>query len=350
MSCCALTKVAGGSRQWGWGLLLGLLPACFAGSLAGQEIRFPTENRALLHGGGGERFFVGTVGKPWTSGTFGCVRSDGWQVHEGIDIRALQRDRRGEATDPVMACADGTVAYVNRRAGLSNYGLYLILQHRFEGLEVYSLYGHLREIRADLKPGQTVRGGETLGILGRTANTSQGISKERAHLHFELNLFVNERFNTWFKSHFPKQRNDHGIWNGQNLLAFDAAEVLLRSHRANGKFSLADFIRGQRPLCRVLVRKTRFPWLERYPAFVRPNPVAAAEGVAGYEMALNFNGIPFELCPRAASEIKSKATFQLLWVDPAEYQKNPGRRLVTKQGTHWQLTAQGERLLDLITY
>jgi murein DD-endopeptidase MepM/ murein hydrolase activator NlpD len=341
----------GGDREWRWHWLLALLLwPCVAGSLAGEEIRFPTENRALLNGGGGDRFFVGTVGKPWTSGTFGCVRSDGWQVHEGIDIRALQRDRRGEATDPVMACADGTVAYVNRRAGLSNYGLYLIIQHRLDGLEVYSLYAHLREIRADLKPGQTVRGGETIGVLGRTANTREGISKERAHVHFELNLFVNERFNTWYKSRFPKQRNDHGIWNGQNLLAFDPAEVLLRSHQTNGKFSLLEFIRSQRPLCRVLVRKTQFPWLQRYPALIRPNPLAAAEGIAGYELALNFNGIPFELTPRAASEIKSKAAVQLLWVDPAEYQKNPGRRLVTKKGAQWQLTPQGERLLDLITY
>ena len=85
-----------------------------------QTFHLPTANQALFEKGGGERFFVGTVGKPWMSGTFGCVRSEGWQMHEGIDIRCLQRDKRGEPTDPVLATADGTVAYISTRPSLSN--------------------------------------------------------------------------------------------------------------------------------------------------------------------------------------------------------------------------------------
>src|ERR1700704_3284425 len=96
-----------------WSLMLGIFP------LSAQPFLLPTSNHALFEKGGEEKFFVGTVGKPWTSGTFGCVRSEGWQVHEGLDIRCLQRDRRGEPVDPVMATADGTVAYVNTRPSLS---------------------------------------------------------------------------------------------------------------------------------------------------------------------------------------------------------------------------------------
>src|SRR4051812_31730643 len=48
--------------------------------------QLPTANHAILEPGKEEQFFVGTVGKPWTSGTFGCVRTDGWQMHEGLDI------------------------------------------------------------------------------------------------------------------------------------------------------------------------------------------------------------------------------------------------------------------------
>src|SRR2546422_4400985 len=92
---------------------------CVARALA-QPFQLPTANRTLFEKGGEEKFFVGTVGKPWTSGTFGCVRSDGWQMHEGLDIRCLARDKHGEPTDPVMATADGTVAYVNRKPSLSN--------------------------------------------------------------------------------------------------------------------------------------------------------------------------------------------------------------------------------------
>src|SRR5262249_28140590 len=86
----------------------------------GQPFQLPTANRALLEKGGEERFFVGTVGKPWTTGTFGCVRSGGYQMHEGLDIRCLQRDKHGEPIDPVLATADGTVVYINDRPALSN--------------------------------------------------------------------------------------------------------------------------------------------------------------------------------------------------------------------------------------
>ncbi|MCX6925169.1 MAG: hypothetical protein NT154_18445, partial [Verrucomicrobia bacterium] len=103
-------------------------------------------------------------------------------------------------------------------------------------------------------------------------------------------------------------------------------------------------------LCRVLVRKTYFPWLKRYAVLIRPNPRAEKEGVAGYEIALNFNGVPFEIIPRAATEIKGKAKFQLLSVNEAEYHRNPGRRLVVKRGNRWELSSHGMNLLGMLTY
>src|SRR5438105_6052085 len=118
-------------------LLFLLACCCPAGA---QVLQLPTANRAIFEKGGEERFFVGTVGKPWTTGMFGCVRNEGWQMHEGLDIRCLQRDKHGEPTDAVMATADGTVAYINTRPSLSNYGNYIVLRHQIEGMEVYSLY------------------------------------------------------------------------------------------------------------------------------------------------------------------------------------------------------------------
>jgi murein DD-endopeptidase MepM/ murein hydrolase activator NlpD len=326
-------------------LLLGsnLLPA--------QPFQLPTANRALFDAdGGAERFFVPTVGKPWTSGCFGCVRTEGWQLHEGLDIRCLQRDKRNEPTDPVMAAADGTVAYASRKPSLSNYGNYLILRHLVDGLEVYSTYAHLRELRADLQPGVTVKSGETIGIMGRTANTRQSISKERAHLHFEFNLFLNEKFPAWYKKKYPGQRNDHGQWNGQNLLGIDPRAVFLEQQERGAKFNLVRVIQNQPTLCRVFVRETNFPWLTRYAPLIRANPTAAKEGVMGYEIALNFTGIPIELIPRAASETKVKASVQLLSVNEAEQQKNPCRKLVVKQNGLWKLAPNGVSLIELLTY
>ena len=311
----------------------------------------PTAHRALYEPGGEERYFTGTVGKPWMSGTFGCVRSDGHQMHEGLDIRCLQRDRRNEPLDPVLATADGTVAYINKRSGLSNYGNYLILRHIVEGVEVYSLYAHLKEVRAELKPGATVKAGETVAVMGRTTNTREGISRERAHVHFELDLVLNERFPDWYRQTFPGQRNDHGGWNGQNLAGLDPRVILLDAQRLGGKFSLLDHLRHQTELCRVFVRATSFSWLQRYPALVRTNPVAAKEGIAGYEIALNFNGVPYELIPRAASEMKSKSKVVLLSVNAAEQQQHPCRKLVARDPRgQWQLANAGQHLISLLTF
>ena len=322
--------------------------SCLA--VCAEAFKLPTANEAIFQRGAEEKFFVGTVGKPWTSGTFGCVRTEGWQMHEGLDIRCLQRDRRGEPTDPVMATSDGSVAYINRRTGLSNFGNYLILKHSVDGVEVYSLYAHLSEVRADLKPGATVKQGEQVATMGRTSNTAQAISKDRAHVHFELNFLLNDRFAAWYRKHRVGQRNDHGDWNGQNLIAIDPQQVLL-TERARGKaFNFAAFVKQQTELCRVMVRDTDFPWLKRYSTFVNSTALPAGEQAAGYEIALNFAGLPYELIPRAASQIKGKAAVQLISVNEAEYSRNPCRKLVRKQGSRWELTNAGQDLISLLTF
>ena len=324
----------------------------FGASLLAQlPFQFPTANHALYEIGNELKFFAPTApDKPWTTGSFGCVRTDGRQIHEGINIRCLQRDRRGEPTDPVMATADGTVVYFSTRPALSNYGKYIVIRHITEGIEIYSLYAHLSEIQPGLKIGQPVRAGETIGTMGRTSNTGETITKDRAHVHFELNVFVNEGFSNWYKRAFPGQRNDHGIWNGQNLNGLDPREILIAEHNPATRFSLLNFLRSQTELCRVLVRSTSFPYLKRYPMLVLPNPTAQKEGVAGYEIALNYNGVAFALMPRAVSEIKGQARFQLLSVNEAEEKAHPCRHLVVKHGSHWQLTDAGIRELEMLTY
>jgi len=334
-----------------WSTVITLVALLAPTPLRAEPFHLPTANHALFDpDGGGERFFVGTVGKPWLSGTFGCVRSGGWQLHEGLDIRCLQRDKRGEPADPVLATADGTVAYINRKSSLSNYGNYIVLRHEIDGIEIYSTYAHLREARADLKPGSPVKTGEQIAVMGRTANTREGISKDRAHVHFELSLLVNEGFPAWYKKNYPGQRNDHGQWNGQNLLGLDPRAVLLEQKRLGAKFNLAQFIQRQTVLCRVLVRHRNFPWLKRYAALVRANPDVTGDGIAGYEIALNFNAMPVELIPRSAAQIKGKSKFQLLSVNENEQQKNPCRRLVTKRGSQWELGPRGLSFLELLTY
>jgi peptidoglycan LD-endopeptidase LytH len=318
---------------------------------AQSPFQFPTANHALYEVGGDAKFLAPTApDKPWTTGSFGCVRTDGWQMHEGLDIIHLQVDRHGEPTDPVMATADGTVMYFSTKAGLSNYGKYIVIRHVVEGVEIYSLYAHLSDMAPGLKVGKNVRAGEIIGTMGRTSNTSERIGKERAHVHFELNVLVNDNFPAWFRKNMPGERNDHGIWNGQNLDGLDPREILLAEHNPTKPFSLLNFLRSQTELCRVVVRATNFSYLKRYAPLVLKNPRAEKEGVAGYEIALNYNAVPFALMPRAASEIKGTGKIQLLSVNEAEQRAHPCRRLVVQHGSKWQLTEKGLREIEMLVY
>ena len=271
-------------------------------------------------------------------------------MHEGLDIRCLQRDKHDEPTDPVMATADGTVVYINSKPSLSNYGNYVVVHHRIEGIDIFSLYAHLSAMREGLKPGPPLKAGEVFATMGHTSNTGEPITKDRAHVHFELNLLANDHFSAWYKKNFPGERNDHGDWNGQNLLGLDPRLILLGEHDISGaKFSLLNFIQQPTEFCRVLVRKTDFSWLKRYPMLIHANPVARKEGVAGYEMALNYNGIPFELIPRAASEIKGKSKYQLALRQRSRGKKKPLPPIVVQHGARWELAPHGTSQLDLLT-
>lgn len=331
-------------------VVLAATPSPAAAPAPAQVFGFPTANRALLDPAKQDAFFVGTAGKTWVSGTYGCVRSEGWQLHEGLDIRCLERDRRGEPTDKVLCSADGTVAYISRNAALSNYGKYVVVRHAVEGLEVFTLYAHLAEVRGDLVPGSPLRAGEQLGLMGRTSNTHQRITKDRAHVHFEVDLLVNDRYAQWHKTSQAGERNDHGNWNGHNLLGADPAMVLREQARLGPSFSLLRVIQNQNELCRVFVRARGFPWIRRYARLVVPNPKIEKEGLAGYEISLNFSGLPYKLIPRTPAEAPPGGTFVLLSVNEAEQKANPCRRIVTHKGSQWELGPRGRELLELLVY
>jgi hypothetical protein len=326
-----------------------LLTPCPGSMAQSATFRFPTPNRALLEPGGGPRFLAPTPGKSWTAGGFGCVRSEGSQMHEGIDILATQRDRRGEPSDVVTASAEGEVAYVSRRPALSNYGNYVVLRHRLDGLEVFTLYAHLATIAANVKSGVRIGAGERVGVMGRSTNTRSPIAKDRAHLHFEVDLLLNERFPVWLKKREPDVRDDHGPWNGRNLAGLDPADILRRQAASGNRFSLLEYLRNRPALCRVLVPDASFPWLRRYAPLVRRNAIAEREGVVAHEMALDYNGVPFEAIPRSRSEIKGPLAVRLLSVDEQVQRDHPCRKLVFKRGQSWTLTAKGRELIDLLT-
>jgi hypothetical protein len=89
------------------------------------------------------------------------------RLHEGVDISA-------DAGVPVVAAAEGVVIEAGQKGG---YGRYVALRHA-EGL--VTVYAHLGEIGAGMKPGVAVDTGQPIGKIGST-----GVSTG-PHLHFEI--------------------------------------------------------------------------------------------------------------------------------------------------------------------
>lgn len=113
-------------------------------------------------------FPVSAGDNPKVSSFWGANRDAGARSHEGIDIFAKFRT-------PVLAAADGTVMRVNE----NNLGGKVVFM-RPEGKDYSLYYAHLDSQM--VKPGQPVRTGDILGLMGNTGNART----TPPHLHFGI--------------------------------------------------------------------------------------------------------------------------------------------------------------------
>ena len=279
-------------------LLAFLLTAC-AGARAADRVEFtwPTPNPAWAEGRPiGDYLQQAGSGDP-ESGSYGGVRSGGAQFHEGIDIKCVARDRRGEPTDNVFAAMDGVVRHVNSVAGDSNYGRYIVLEHPNQSPAVYTLYAHLARIAPGVRNGMPVTRGQVIAVMGHSS--SGNIPRDRAHLHFEIGVMVTRDFQFWYVSRKFGSANDHGLWNGMNLMGFDPLDFLnkWRAHKVN---TFQDYFAQMEPAVRLRFGTTRVPdYVLRYPALLtKPLPVA----VSGWDVSFDWTGIPIKWTPLTGTE------------------------------------------------
>lgn len=320
--------------------------------LAATEARphfaFPTANVELLTTGGETNFFARTnLERPWQSGAFGCVRNNRTRLHEGIDILSQVRDTKNEPIDQVTASRKGEIVYVNKNIAASNYGKYVVLIHDADSLPVYTLYGHLRNIEEDLAVGYTVEAGEAIGVLGRTANTRDEIAQWRAHLHFEIGVQVNSKFDLWFSTWYKDSNNHHGNWSGLNLLGLDAAQILKLSK--SGQFSFKEYLMSLPALCRVTVFQKNLDWIDRYPELI-VNSNKGGGGPTAWDLELNYNGIPVKITPRQGEVKNGGAKYQIIEVYEDVLAKHPCSGLVFRKGQKWIFTGKGKRLMNLLLF
>ena len=294
------------------------------------------------------------------SAKFGSTRTNprgGAAFHEGVDIAATARDRKGVATDPVYAVAEGRVAFVNSVAGNSSYGKYVILEHpdpslgliaRRDGSSVpavvYTLYGHLADIRFGIRPGRTVQPGEEIGTLGNTSSTQPPIPRDRAHLHWEIGLLLNSRYE--LKHRAEKLSPDFGNYHGHNLFAIDALDFYAAHSRDPG-LTMAAYLAALPPACEVALRGKTPDFFRRFPALWQGAP---HDGGPLF-LELSESGLPLSGRNATAAEAERLGNSRqaVLRVDPAVLGNN-GRRYFAQSGGTWQFTADGRAWADILLY
>lgn len=361
---CPRGLCAGQQRLTGWPLwicltlALGAAPwgQMIAGSARAQieplGLVLPTDNEAIFSDRPEDfymfvhRSFEGQAPRPWSGGMYGNVRTPRRfpggvsysRFHEGIDIRPVRRDARGEPLDEVRSIADGRVVYVNAAAGGSSYGRYVVVRHDWGYGPFYSLYAHLNRI--DTEVGREVAGGDRLATLGYTG---VGIDRERAHLHLELNLFLSERYDEWHRLRLNSP-NRHGAYNGINLVGIDIG-ALYHEHRANPKVALPGFVSRMEPYWRVRApRRGELELLRRYPWLGRS--MDRVDAAASWELTFSRSGVPLRIEP---VEQSSRGP-ELVWVreSAVPHAWNTRDRL-TGTGARASLSASGLNYVRLVT-
>jgi murein DD-endopeptidase MepM/ murein hydrolase activator NlpD len=109
------------------------------------------------------------------SSYFNTAKNDR-NIHLGVDFWIA-------AGTSVHAVLDGVIHSFNDNQNHGDYGPTILLEHRFNDLTFYSLYGHLSRSSLDLIAiGQSVRAGEKIATLG-----ASDVNGDYApHLHFQL--------------------------------------------------------------------------------------------------------------------------------------------------------------------
>jgi len=330
-----------------WLIALCLMAPRFAA--AADEVQLPTANDFLLKGQPEkfymhvDRTFEGQVSKAWEGGCFGFVRTpvriNGEVVmvkfHEGIDIAPMERDKAGNPLDVVHTIADGTVVHISPIAGRSNYGKYVVVEHRWNDSSVYTIYAHLSEIT--VKIGDPVKLGEKLGQMGFTG---AGIDRARAHVHVEITLMISDRYDEWVKGGKGAE-NYHGNFNGINFAGADAAKWFLERQK-NPDLKFSDFILSQPVQFKVTVPGNGIlAFGKRYPWLLRGDETLATS----WEISFTATGLPIAVTASERSVKSPIVTYLRSATIPQTYLT---RGLVNGTGSTASLTSNGKQLVALL--
>lgn len=286
-------------RLWA-GLLLCAAPAVCS---ADPGLVWPTPNDAFWKREGIEAFIQPTPGNTVSSGLFGGVRNNGYRFHEGLDMKAVQRDRKNRVTDQVTAALPGTVAYINKVGGNSSYGRYVVLEHAYGGIQFYTLYAHLASVQYNLAVGQALPAGGKIGIMGQSSAVYK-IPDYQTHLHFEIGIRLTNNFQSWYDWSKQGSPNYHGMYNGMNLVAIDPLPIFEASR--DGKFTSYKAALNAIPRAFSLrVYTPKIPELVRRSPGLLTKPIPPA-GLVAWDVDFSWYAMPLSFTPRTAGEVPAR--------------------------------------------
>lgn len=317
------------------------------------DLVLPTDNDALFSGGGPafyqyvERNYKGAKSTPWQGGQYGFVRDPVetpagivyTRFHEGIDIKPLRRDARDEPLDGVRAIADGKVVHINPVPSYSNYGKYIVIEHRWNGSSYYSLYGHLSSIV--VQPGDSVQRGQRIAVMGYTGAE---LNQARAHVHLELNLMLSHRFEAWHDTFFKNDPNHNGIYNGINLAGLDIARLYLALHK-NPSLTIPEFLNDEETFYKVTLPKSShfelprlYPWML---AGSRENEKSS------WDISFARSGLPLKIEPSDKHVTQPELSY--VKKNSVDYSYLT-RGDIGGRGSNAHLTESGRRLMQLLIW
>jgi hypothetical protein len=166
--------------------------------------------------------------------------------------------------------------------------------------------------------------------MGHTSSIP--IPRELAHLHFEIGVMVTREFQSWYERRGFGSPNEHGLWNGINLMGFDPLDFLdqWRDHKVDDLQEYFAQMKAQVTL-RIATRKVP-DFVQRYPSLLRaPLP----EGpIGGWEIQCDWTGIPFSWRPLTPMEVIGQPTngVTILSVDQASAAQHRAKVLVRRRG------------------
>ena len=221
------------------------------------------------------------------------VSTKGWTSARCVATRAANRSTKCGRSRTARSFTPIKVA------GASNYGRYVVVEHRWGGCPYYSLYAHLEHDRG--QAGERVKQGKNSRSWVIPAS---GIDRERAHVHVELNLSstINSR---------PGTRRFSRTIRTATASTMDSTSPgsISRGSISRGarirRSTIPAFLNREEVFYKVMIPNSpNFQLPQRYPWMIdrRPN-----EKPAAWEISFARSGLPLRLTPsdRAVSAPRS---------------------------------------------